>query len=79
MFVQANIETIENSAEEILALTKEMNERLDGVWIGNDGDGELQRQFRSLFSSGHRCYGFPSRIGAEFLRQNRELLEEGNR
>jgi len=79
MFVQAGIEIIENSADEILALTKEMNERLDGACIGNDEDEELQRQFRSLFSSGHRCYGFPSRIGAEFLRQNRELLEEGNR
>lgn len=75
MFVQAGIEVIENSAEEILALTKEINKRLDGVWIGKDEDEELQLQFRSLFPPGHRCYGFPSRIGAEFLRQNQELLE----
>ena len=74
MFVQADIEVIENSAEEILALTKEMNERLEGVWFSKDEDEELQRQFRSLFPPGHRCYGFPSRIGAEFLRQNQELL-----
>lgn len=75
MFVQAGIEVIENSAEEILALTKEMNERLEGVWFSKDEDEELQLQFRSLFSPEHRCYGFPSRIGAEFLRQNQELLE----
>lgn len=75
MFVQAGIEVIENTAEEILALTKEMNERLEGVWVGKEEDEELQRQFRSLFSPGHRCYGFPSRIGAGFLRQNQKLLE----
>ncbi len=75
MFADSHIEILENTKEEILALTKEMNDRLDGIWVSRDEDKELQSRFRSLFPLGHRCYGFPSRIGTEFLHQNRELLE----
>ncbi len=74
-YKQAGIEPIENSADEILALAKEMNERLDGTWVGNDEDEELQIRFRSLFPPGFPWEGFPGRIGAEFLRQNRQLLD----
>jgi len=73
-FAQAGIELIENTTDEILALTKEMVGRLDGTWVSTEEDEDLQRRFRALFPPSHRCYGFPSRIGAEFLRQNRELL-----
>jgi len=52
-----------------------MNERLDGGFEYTEEDEELQNQFRSLFQPHHHCYGFPARIGAKFLRQNRELLE----
>jgi len=75
LYTQAGLEGIENTAEEILALVKEMNERLDDKWVSNEKDEGLQRRFRALFYPGHRCYGFPSRIGAEFLRQNRILLD----
>jgi putative glycosyltransferase (TIGR04372 family) len=74
-YTQAGIEVIENSSDEILVLAKEMNERLDGTWIPNEGDEELQNRFRSLFPPGFPWSGFPGRIGAEFLRQNRELLD----
>lgn len=75
LYKEAGIEVIENTAEEVLALTLEMNSRLDGTWVGTDEDEVLQARYRALFPPGHRCYGFPSRIGAEFLRQNRELLD----
>jgi len=71
---QAGIEVIENTEEEILDLAREMNERIDGKWITLDEDEELQKRFRALFPEGHRCHGAPSRLGAELLRQNRELL-----
>lgn len=74
-FSQAGIEPIENSSDEILALAKEMDERLDGTWVGKDEDEELQKRFRSLFPPGFPWNGFPGRIGAEFLRQNRKLLD----
>jgi len=75
VFERAGIELVENTGEEILALAKEMNDRLDGSWITTEEDEELQRRYRGFIPPGHRAYGFPSRIGAEFLRQNRALLE----
>jgi putative glycosyltransferase (TIGR04372 family) len=73
-YLDAGIEVIENSVDEILALTKEMHSRLDGTWVPADEDKELQQRFRDLFPPGHYSYNFHVRIGAEFLRQNKELL-----
>jgi putative glycosyltransferase (TIGR04372 family) len=75
LFTQAGIEVIENTSDEVLALAKEMNARLDGTWVTTEEDEFLQQRFRDLIPPGHYFYGFPSRIGAEFLRQNRSLLE----
>ncbi len=74
-YTAAGLEVVENTPEEILALAKEMNERLDDSWVSTEEDEELQQRYRALIPPGHRCYGFPSRVGAEFLRKNRELLE----
>lgn len=66
----------ENTAEEILDLATEMNERLDGTWKNTPEDEKLQQQFKSLFPSGSFCDGFPARMGTKFLRENRYLLNE---
>lgn len=68
------IDIVENTAEEILDLTRELNGRLDGNFEYTEEDEELQSRFLSLFQPHHGCYGSPARIGAKFLRQNRELL-----
>jgi len=73
-YAHAGLEVVENTADEILDLTKEINDRIDGVWVANEEDEEMQRRYRALFPPGHRCYGFPCRIGAAFLRQHRALL-----
>jgi len=57
----------------ILAI--EMDERLDGTWQPADGDEELQRRFWSMYEGSDLHGKLLSRIGAEFLRQSRELLE----
>ena len=74
-YVKAGIEVVENTPDEILALAKEMNARLDGSWISAKEDEQLQQHFRDLFPVSHETYGFPCRIGAEFLRQNKELFD----
>ena len=66
---------IQNTAEEILDLAKEMNKRLDGTFETTEEDEELQNRFRSLLQPHYYYYGTPARIGAKFLRQNKELLE----
>ena len=66
---------MENTADEILALAAEMNDRLDGRWVTSGEDEELQERYHKLLPPGHHSQGFRSRIGAAFLRQNRELLD----
>ena len=66
---------IENTSGEILDLAKEMNERLDGTFETTGEDEELQARFRSLLQPPNYFAGTPARIGAKFLRENRELLE----
>lgn len=70
------IEIIENDGAEILALVREMNMRLDGTWTPDPTDDELQKRSHELFTA--RAFdgsGFPGRIGAQFLRDNRALLD----
>ena len=69
------IEIIENTPEEITALAVEMDERLKGTWVTTDEDEHLQHCFWSLFKPSNLHGEFLSRIGADFLRENRELLD----
>ena len=74
-YAAAGIRVIENTSEEIAELALEMNARLDGVWRELPGDQELQNRYRSLFPPDRTLTGYVSRIGAEFIRKNRQLLE----
>ena len=60
--------------EEIRALALEMDDRLNGAWKPAEEDEELQSRYWSLFKS-DEITRVETRIGAEFLRQNRALLE----
>jgi putative glycosyltransferase (TIGR04372 family) len=68
------LEPVHNTPEEIQALAMEMDERLNGAWRTTDEDEELQKRFWSLFKPSELNGVFLSRIGTEFLRQNRDLL-----
>lgn len=72
---EAGIEVIENTPEEVLDLAIEMDERLKGTWQTTDEDEELQQSFRELFELSELHQTFLTRIGAKFLRQNRDLLK----
>lgn len=74
-FDQMGIDLIENSAEEITGLAVEMKERLTGTWVTTPEDEKLQGRFWSLFEFGEQHEHFLPRIGAQFLRQNRFLLD----
>lgn len=73
-YIDNGIELIENTSEEILEVTKEMNERLNGTWMPNPIDEELQQMYCNLFEKGNHIYNFTPRIGADFLRKNQNLL-----
>jgi putative glycosyltransferase (TIGR04372 family) len=72
------VSLIKNTVEEIKAVCDEMNARIDGTWVTTEEDEELQRRYQELivkYSSKPHWNG-GGRIGAQFLRENRDLLRE---
>jgi putative glycosyltransferase (TIGR04372 family) len=70
----SGLEPVPNTPDDIRALAVEMDERLNGTWSPSDEDEELQKRFWSLYRPSEMNGVFLSRIGAEFLRQNVDLL-----
>lgn len=74
-FTDMGITLIENTPEEILEVTIEMEERLNGTWITTEEDEKLQKKFWSYYPLTEIRDRITSRIGTDFLRKNQELLE----
>ena len=74
-YADDGIVPVENSAEEILELVREMLDRLEGKFEETDEVRMLQERFMKLLRPGHYSYGAASRVGAAFLRKYRHLLE----
>jgi putative glycosyltransferase (TIGR04372 family) len=74
-YLAKGIEVIENTPQEITALVMEMDEGLKGTWQSDAGDEERQRRFFSLFRNSKLNRILDTRVGAEFLRQNHDLLD----
>jgi len=72
----AGLKVVDNSAEEIRQLLVEMNQRMDGRWVGEPQDDMLQESFWDMFKAvigreGKRSHGeFRSRYGANYLRDH---------
>jgi putative glycosyltransferase (TIGR04372 family) len=71
---RSGLELVHNTPDEISAVVREMEQRIDGTWLEAEEDEELQRRFGALYQPAHVCYGMPGCIGAEFLRQHSYLL-----
>jgi putative glycosyltransferase (TIGR04372 family) len=74
-YEERGIDLIENTPEEIAAVTVEMDERLKGTWQASEEDEALQQRFWSCFKPPELELALASRMGAKFLRDNRALLE----
>ena len=74
IFESMNLILIENSPQEILHATLEMEERLAGKWQGSQEDLGLQERFWSLFGL-NKVKSPDLRIGAQFLRDNVDLIQ----
>lgn len=72
---RAQIEVIENSAQEILDLAIEMEGRLNKVWAESEEDKVLQEKFYSILPWRRYLQGGLIRIGAKFLKENKHLLD----
>jgi len=74
-YQELGITLVENTPEEISAVSLEMDDRLNGTWNETEEDEELQRRFWKLYASSEQHGKIVSRICAEFLRQNQDLLD----
>ena len=68
-----DIIVIENTSEEILDATVEMDERLRGEWEPTSEDEELQQRFWEIFGK-NKLKNNDLYIGSKFLRENQNLL-----
>jgi len=74
-FENIGVDVVESTPEEIIAVAVEMDDRLKGTWKATEEDRHLQQRFWSLLKLNDSNEKFRPRMGAEFLRQNRELLD----
>lgn len=74
IYEREGIELLDNTPEDVLDLTLEQLERVNGTIQYTDEDERLQQQFKSLMHPGHYTYGSASRIGRGFLRKYRHLF-----
>jgi len=78
----AGLRVIDNSPAEITDLVLEMNSRIDGTWVPDDEDEELQSRFWFMFrkvigDEGLQKHGeFRARFGAKYLRNNVDWFAE---
>ena len=70
IFKKLQLEIIENTPEEICAVTSEMHERVNDTWVSTDEDEKLQKRFWALCAP-NMLKSPELRIGAEYLRENR--------
>ena len=75
-YEEIDLEWIENTSEEISSLVLEMYESLNGTLQTTDEDDELQQRFWAFFPK-NEIHGkiVKIRIGADFLRNNKFLLD----
>jgi putative glycosyltransferase (TIGR04372 family) len=73
-YERAELRVDENSSDEILELTEEMLDRLDGRFVASPEEDDRQRTYLSLLRPGSYSYGTGSSICHAFLRRHADLL-----
>ena len=70
------VELVKNTADEIYAVCQEMNSRIDGTWDATPEDEVLQKRYLDLVIkySDQPTWRGGGRVGAQFLRDNQNLL-----
>ncbi|MCP4005948.1 MAG: TIGR04372 family glycosyltransferase [bacterium] len=74
---EAGYRLVDNTADEILELVRELLEYADGAPGYTPDDERLQAAFKGLMHDGHYSYGAPGRVGRDFLRRHETLLPGG--
>tara|TARA_B100000579_G_C22743290_1_gene810202 strand:+ start:53 stop:1261 length:1209 start_codon:yes stop_codon:yes gene_type:complete len=73
-YIKQKLKLINNSPKEIFDVVNEMEKRLSNKWIENKEDIELQKKYWDI-NSFENMPKFECRIGANFLKENLDLLK----
>ena len=76
VFEERGVTFEDNTDAEIRALLREMLDRHEGRFEVTADDEDLQRRYRALLKPNDYCYGAVARVGRDWLRENRHLLED---
>jgi len=74
-FDQTGVKVMENESRDILEVTKEMNQRIDGCFAPGADDEKLQARFRTLVDPSTAGKTRTVRVGAKFLETHSNLLD----
>ena len=74
LYRDAGIRAVENSADDLEALTREMFDRLDGAHVETPADAARARRARALFRPHHYAFDSCAGFGSAFLRQHADAL-----
>jgi putative glycosyltransferase (TIGR04372 family) len=74
-YKEAGLRADENSPEDILQLTLEMLDRLEGRFIETEEDCKRHQSYLALFRPGHYSYGADSRVGLAFLKKYGDFID----
>ncbi len=75
-FAEKNLALVDNTDVEIDELCFEMNQRLDGRWIGGEQDDERQAKFKAIINQPQfLCNGSPVKVGAGYLMENEWMMQ----
>ncbi|HBJ82276.1 MAG TPA: hypothetical protein DDZ88_00040 [Verrucomicrobiales bacterium] len=73
-YQEQQLRILDNTAEDIVGLVREMLDRVLGGCDYSAEDEALQSAFRALFQPGHYAYGSAARTSREFLRKHLALF-----
>lgn len=73
-FKKAGISLVKNTPDEILDLTIQQLELVQGKYVIEKDCDLREAQFKSMLKIGHYCYGNASRVGDAFLAKYQHLL-----
>ena len=69
-----DIESVNNTPDEISDVISEMEQRISGSWVSEPEDEELQNRFRAIWPPREAGRPLQPRIGTKFLRKHANLL-----
>jgi putative glycosyltransferase (TIGR04372 family) len=74
VFSSEGYEYVDNSEQDILDVTREMLDKLEGSFTETEANRALQEKYFNLFPSDHWAAGVKTPVGQDFIRKNSALF-----